>query len=87
MRPELTKQYKDSQISELFNIRLQNDGVQDFDVRWGPNSIISKRNSHGNDPGMIVQVKNAGFCSASDCLGSVRPRNCPKTMDKRVIQD
>ena len=31
MQPELMKRYKDS---DLFSIRLQNDDVQDFDVRW-----------------------------------------------------
>ena len=31
-------------LSDLFNIRLQNDIVQDFDVRWG------KRNSDRNGP-------------------------------------
>ena len=32
VQPELMKQYKDSQI--LFALSLQNDDVQDFDVRW-----------------------------------------------------
>ena len=49
-----------------------------FRRSMGPSSIISKRNSNGNDPGKIVQVKLAGFCSASDCVGFVRPRNCSK---------
>ena len=31
MQQELLKQYRDS---DLFNVRLQNDDVQDFDVRW-----------------------------------------------------
>ena len=29
-------------LSDLFNVRLQNDDVQDFDTRWKPSSIISK---------------------------------------------
>ena len=33
-------------LSDLFNVRLQNDDVQDFDVRC---FIISKRNSHRCD--------------------------------------
>ena len=32
MQSELVKRYKDSQF--FFNIRLQNDDIQDFDVRW-----------------------------------------------------
>ena len=32
MQPELMKRYNDSQI--LFSMRLQNDDVEDFDVRW-----------------------------------------------------
>ena len=41
----------------------------------GSSSVISKRNSYGNDPGRIVQVNIAGFFSASDCIGCVRSRN------------
>ena len=41
----------------------------------GSSSISSQRNSHRDGPGRIVQVKIAGFCSASDCIVFVRPRN------------
>ena len=46
-------------LSDLFSISLQNDDVQDFRC----------------DRGRIVQVKITRLCSASDCLGFVRPRN------------
>ena len=32
MQSELVKRYKG--LSDLFNFRLQNDDIQDFDVRW-----------------------------------------------------
>ena len=44
--------------SELFHIRLQNDDVQDF-TRWDKAPVVEG-----------LQVKNAGFCSASACIGS-----------------
>ena len=51
----------------------------------GSSSIISKRNSHRCDPGRIVQVKIAGFYSASDCLGFVRTRNCSKQWTDKLF--
>ena len=63
-------------LSDLFNIRLQNDDVQDFDTRWDQaQSISRKRNTYGNGPGGFVQVKITGFCSASDCIGFVEQEN------------
>ena len=49
-----------------------------FRRSMGPSSIISERNAFRCDPGGFFQVKIAGFCSASDSLGFVRPRNCSK---------
>ena len=76
-------------LSDLFNIRLQNDDVQDFDVRWDQALLPASENSNGNNPGRIVQVKIAGFSSASDCLGFVRPRKCLKqwTTELSKIED
>ena len=45
-------------LSDLFNIRLQNDDVQYFDTKW-------------DHAGGLYKSKNAGFCSASDCIGFV----------------
>ena len=44
----------------------------------GSSSIISEWNAFRSGPGRIVQVEKTGFCSASDCLGFVRSRNCSK---------
>ena len=65
-------------LSDLFKKRLQNDDDQDFDVRMGPSSIISKRHAFRYGPGRFIQVKIIGLCSASDCLGFVRSRNLSK---------
>ena len=73
MQMVLLKQYKDSQLCSLSD--LQNDDVQDFDVRWDQAHIISKRHAFRCDPEGIVQVKITGLCSASDRLGFVRSRN------------
>ena len=48
-------------LSDLFSARLQNDDVQDFDVRWCQ-ALLS-----GSD-GKIVQVKITGLSSASNVL-------------------
>ena len=56
-------------LPTLFAISLQNDDVQDFDVRCD-HALLSV-----NDPGRIVQVKTAEYGSTSDCDGIVRSRN------------
>ena len=65
-------------LSHLFNMRLQNDDVQVFDVRWDQELIFSQWATYRYGPGRIVQVKIAGFCAASDCIGFVRTRNFSK---------
>ena len=72
-------------LSDLFNIRLQNDDVQGFRCTMGPSSIISKRNAFRCDPGRIVQAKIIGLCSASDCLGFVRSRNRSKQWTDKLF--
>ena len=56
-------------LSDLFNIRLQNDNVQDFDVRWDQ-ALLSAIETPTE---MVLEgsnkVKIAGFCSVSDCIG------------------
>ena len=53
-------------LSGLFNIRSQNDDVQDFDVRW--DQALSSASEVPTDMVLegLKQVKIAGFCSASD---------------------
>ena len=66
-------------LPDLFSIRLHNDDVQDFDVRWDQALLsVNKRHAFRCDPGRIVQVKITGLCSASDRLGFVRSRNRSK---------
>ena len=52
----------------------------------GPSSVMSKRNSQGNDPVRIVQVKIERFCSASECLGFVRPRDHSKELTTELFK-
>ena len=70
-------------LSDLFNKRLQNDDVQDFDTI---SSISSKWNTYRNGPGGFIQVKIAGFCSASDCFGSVWTREYWKQRTTETFQ-
>ena len=76
--------------SDLLRKRLQNDDVQDFDVRWDQAPLLSASDMLSDVIlERIVQVKIAGFCSASDCLDFLRPRNCQKqwTTELFKIQD
>ena len=76
VQPGLMKQYKDSQI--LFNIRLQNDDVQDFDVRWDKAPLSASE----IPTGVIVE----GLCSFR-LSWLCTTKKLSETMDKRVIQD
>ena len=77
-------QYPLTQCSDLFQHTLTQWRCSRFRRSMGPSSLISKRNTNGNGLGRKIQVKIAGFCSASDGLGFVRPRNF---MKHRVIRD
>ena len=81
---EPMKQYKVSQI--CLNIRLQNDGVQDFDVRWDQALLSASETPNRNGPGGCIQVKIAFFCSASDCVGSVWTRTYSKQRTTELFQ-
>ena len=58
-------------LSDLFNIRLHNDDVQDFDTRW--DRVLLSASEIPTE--MILEglrnSKIAVFCSASDCIGTV----------------
>ena len=45
-------------LSNLFNKRLQNDDVQDFDTRWDQALLTASEILSENGPGRFVQVKN-----------------------------
>ena len=74
-------------LSQLFNIRLQNDYVQVFDVRWDQAPILGQWATYRYGPGRIVQVKVAGFCSASRLYWLCTIKKLFETKDNRVIQD
>ena len=65
-------------LSDLFNIRLQNDDDQDFDVRWDQALLSASETLTENGPGRVCTTQNCRICSASDCIGFVRPRSCSK---------
>ena len=64
-------------LSDLFNIRLPNDDVQDFVVRW--DQALSSASDMLSDVILEGLYKSKlQDCSASDCLGFVRSRNRSK---------
>ena len=71
-------------LSDLFNIRLQNDDVQDFDVRWDQALLSASDMPSDAIFGRVVQVNIAGLYSASDRLGLVRSRKRSKTSYLRL---
>ena len=68
--------YKDSQI--FFRKRLQNDDVQDFDVRWGQALLSASHMPSDMILEGLSKSKLQDSFSASDCLGFVRSRNLSK---------
>ena len=56
-------------LADLFTLSLQNDDVQDFDVRWD-HALLSVR-AMPSDP----ILEGLYFRSTSDCDGIVRSRN------------
>ena len=86
MIPSALKKASQHARSLPFNIRLQNDDVQDFDVEWDQALLSASEIPTDVILGRIVQVKTAGFCSASDCRGFVRPRNCQKQWTTELLK-
>ena len=73
-------------LSDLFNIRLQSDDVQDLYVRW--DQALSSASDTPSDVILegLYKSKIKGHCSASDCLGFVRPRNRSKQWKHHIDQ-
>ena len=67
-------------LSDLFNKRLQNNDVQDFDVRWDQALLSASETLTEMVLEGVIQVNIAGFCSASERIGFVRPRNDTKQL-------
>ena len=58
-------------LSDLFNIRLQNDDVQEFDTRWDQALLAASELPTEMVLEGLFKSKLQGVCSASDCIGSV----------------
>ena len=82
LQVEPMKRYEDS---DLFTVSLQNDDVQDFDVRWDQALLSASENALRYDPGRIVQVKIGQFCSTSDSDVFVRLRNCSEQWTNKLF--
>ena len=57
--------------SNLFNIRSQNDDVQDFDTRWDQTPVAANEIPTETVLEGLYKSRITGFCSASDCIGYV----------------
>ena len=66
-------------LSDLFNVSLQWDDVQDFDTRWDQGLFSASERPKENIP----EGLNTRVCSASDSIGCVRPRNWSKSSDAK----
>ena len=65
-------------LADLVSFSLQNDVVQDFDVRWDHAlSTVCEMLSDAIVEG-LYKSEITGFCSTSHCVGLVRSRNCSK---------
>ena len=64
-------------LSDLFKRRLQNDDVQDFDVRWDQALL-----SASDMPSDVILTE---FCSASDRPGFLRSRNRSKPWTDKLF--
>ena len=73
-------------LSDLFTIRLQNNDVQDLRCQMLSGTIISRWTTFGYVPGRIVEVKIKGFCSVTDCVGSVWSRNGAKQKTNKLFK-
>ena len=62
------KLYMVYQIYSVYAKRMMTFKISTQD---GTNLSQPKVNTYGNGPGRFAHVKLAGFCPASDCIGSV----------------
>ena len=73
---ELMKLYK--RLSDLFNLRLLNDDVQDFDTRWDQAPQAASEIPTENGPG--------GFRPSQNCGILFSFRLCWLHMNKRIFE-
>ena len=73
-------------LSDLFNVRLQNEDVRDFDVRW--DQALPSASDMPSDAIVegLYKSKITGLCPASDCLSLARPRNCQKQWTDKLFK-
>ena len=72
MQPVFEKQHKDP---TLFAISLQNDDVQDFDVRWDHALIFASEMPSDLIQERLYRSKLETFVQRQTCDGIVRSRN------------
>ena len=65
-------------LSDLFTIRLQNDDVQDFDVRWDQAPLRAREIHTDVILEGLYKSKLQNSAQTSDCVGFVRSRNGSK---------
>ena len=65
-------------LSDLFSFRLQDDDVQDFDVRWDQALLSASDMPSDVILEGLYKSKFREFCSNSDCVDFVRSRNGAK---------
>ena len=72
-------------LSDLFTESLQNDDVQDFDVRC--DQVLLSASDMPSDVILegLVQVKITEFCSTPDCIGICMIKKRLETMESRTI--
>ena len=88
--------------ADLLTMRLRNDDIQEFDSKWGGNSLIDGENPTWWFLGRIVQIKNTRVWETPDRIGIVWPGDYQKRLGpdfqrfktmfkkkkkKRIVQD
>ena len=71
-------------LSDLFSIRLQNDYVQDFDVRWDQALLSSNETPTEKILEGLYKSKITGVCTVSDHVGILQPGNNSKWRTTRL---
>ena len=73
-------------LSDLFSIRLQNDDVQDFDVRW-ERALSTSDPPAVKNSGRSAQAKITGVCSTSDHIQHRTTKRPFEMEDNLTIMD
>ena len=74
-------------LSDLFNICLHNDAVQDFDARWDQSLLTASEIPTENVLEGLYKLQKSRFCSASDRIGFARSRNFIEMKQSQAIKN